>query len=128
MELRADVVAPKQSQTIGFNNNPQITQILCSELQLWRRQAKAIGRSPNHLKAIDRLLEQTQSRDFLEVSRRTYQVRHLDLEEFNRRALELMESGSHWSRWQSKLLPLTRTLKIYCRRFEHWIQTFVLSK
>jgi hypothetical protein len=122
------VVAPKGSPSISFGDNPQTTQILWSELQLWRRQAKAIGRSPNHLKAIDRLLEQTQSRDFLEVSRRTYQVRCLDLEEFNQKALELMESGSQWSRWQSKLLPLTRKLKIYCRRFEHWIQTFVLGK
>lgn len=63
------------------------------ELQLWKRQAQAISRSPKHVQKIELLLTSavTAALDFLQVSRRDLLVRRRDQDEFIQQALELME-------------------------------------
>jgi hypothetical protein len=93
MAVRADAVEVTDSSSISCGNttNSLTTQMSVSELQLWRRQAQAIGRSSKHLQSIERLLQLVQKNQdqFLEISGRTYQVRLQDLEEFNEQAFVL---------------------------------------
>lgn len=100
------------------------------ELSLWRRQARAIGRSSTHLGTIEKLLQQIQDRQssYLDVSLKTYRVRQIDLEEFNQKALELMEASSPLKSLPSKQLqPLVQQLKQQWRQFKHFLERIGLK-
>ncbi len=88
LDLRAELLERKG------NGKGHAARISVRELQLWRRQAKTIGRSPLHLESIDdAILQATREgrRDFIEIPESDFAVRLLDQDEFNRRAFKLIE-------------------------------------
>lgn len=83
LELRAASLSQSSSQTI---------QISLREIKIWKRQAKAIGRSSRHLDSIDIVLQDAKKGDdFVEISEKVFQVRCIDQDEFNQKAFHLME-------------------------------------
>lgn len=112
MTVQADVVEVDNTNTL--HQSIYTTGLSKSELHLWRRQAQAIGRSLKHLQSIDRLLQLVQENQrlhdsfvtsknehqVLDVSKRTYQVRLQDNEEFIEQAFVLF-------RGQQQQQPLT---------------------
>jgi hypothetical protein len=110
---------------ISGNHHLPSVQMSLRELHLWQRQARAIGRSQQHLQAIERLIEQAPENHShcLDVSPKTYQVRELDLEQFNRKALALMEATSPSNRsFLKQLEPLVQELKKQWRQIKHGLQ------
>lgn len=65
---------------------------MVEDLFLWRRQAKALGRSKKHLQAIDRILDRAkESLDpILEISINDYGCLFQDRQSFINKAFELM--------------------------------------
>jgi hypothetical protein len=94
---------------------------------LWLRQAKVINRSPTHLQKIESLRRSPNNQEeFLEISRRTYKVRCLDLDEFNHQALQLME-GRHFKGWfeKGRLSNWRQLLKRKMQAAKTWLQKTV---
>lgn len=110
----------KQSQ-----NEQQTVQIACQELHLWKLQAEAIGRSPSHIQLIEQLLQRVQvnQNQSLEVSKRTYKARLVDLEEFTQEALRLFQHHrSYPSKTRHQPIPyLTSKIKHYWALLRHWL-------
>ena len=81
-----------KTASISPNDNQRV-EISVRELQLWMRQAKAIGRSPEHLRSIALVLQtaEKKKRESGKISERAFQTRCRDLDEFNRQAFQLME-------------------------------------
>ena len=75
------------------NGKACAVRISVRELQLWKRQAKAIGGTAKHLESIDAILQAAKEgrRDFVEISESDFAVRLFDQDEFNRRAFRLKE-------------------------------------
>ncbi len=84
------VIGPHRRSALMVNRQVQIS---LRELQLWKRQAKAIGRAPRHLNSINGILQAAEKgrREFAEISERDFRVRCRDQDEFNRQAFQLME-------------------------------------
>lgn len=111
------------------DRTPQIPE---SELHLWKRQAQAIGRSKTHLQAIERLLQLAQQKqsELLDISHKTYQVRQLDLQEFNEQAFRLMGQYRHLNHAsKTKSYLVTQKIRTWCLsyypRLQHlktWVQ------
>ncbi|MDJ0591149.1 MAG: hypothetical protein QNJ72_14325 [Pleurocapsa sp. MO_226.B13] len=58
LKIEADVVAQLYRQWIVNGNKVQVT---LEELKLWKQQAKAIERSPNHLETIDSIIQKVEA-------------------------------------------------------------------
>lgn len=97
MQLKEQVLSARERNLelaeVLNQNSKQTARISVRELQLWKRQAKALGRQPKHLAQIDRVLAAASdvSDGFVEIPRRDYLYMLLDQEVFSRRAFELMD-------------------------------------
>lgn len=76
------------------NGKAQTVRISVRELQLWKRQAKAIGRTDEHLEKIGTILQVAKERklDFVRIPESNFAVRLFDQDEFNQLAFKLMEN------------------------------------
>jgi hypothetical protein len=108
----------------AYQNQPP--QISSKELYLWKRQAQAIGRSQTHLQAINRLLQlhELGQSDFLDITERSFQVYCLDVDEFNRQALRLMESTNPLNQAHRQLAFLGQKVAVWWRTSLYTLQRF----
>lgn len=95
LEVKAEVLAQLFLQRIQRNERAEVT---LSDLELWHRQAKAIERSPTHLRKIDqilavareRIVENKSALPIVEIPVRDYGAMIRDRSEFTELAFRLI--------------------------------------
>ncbi len=95
LETKAEVLAQLFLQRIQRNERAEVT---VGDLELWHRQAKAIDRSPTHLRKIDQILAVARERvaenksalPTVEIPVRDYGAMIRDRFEFNELAFRLI--------------------------------------
>ena len=95
LETKAEVLAQLFLQRTQRNENAEVT---LGDLELWHRQAKAIERSPTHLRKIDQILTVAKERvaenksalPTVDIPVRDYGAMLRDRSEFNELAFRLM--------------------------------------
>ena len=95
LETKAEVLAQLFLQRIQRNERAEVT---VGDLELWHRQAKAIERSPSHLRKIDQILavarekvaENKSALPTVDIPVRDYGAMMRDRSDFNELAFKLM--------------------------------------